>query len=231
MSSGSHHFEEQPADLIRNQDQQFIANKGWAAHSKPIRIEEDVWIGCGSFIQQSVTIGRGAIIGAGSVVLKNVPPYAICVGAPIRHVRQRLNFAPRPELYADRMEDRPYFYRGFFQLAADTAESLRCNALYADASVVLALPFGTFSSLEIDYVHLLSTPLELSISVNGVLTSVTAERNDRKICIPLQNYPESSESVDDFGFVSVDIRCDDTAEVNQYCYAVQSIRLIDKTDE
>ena len=46
----------------------------------PIIIGDDVWIGYGSIILSGVTIGQGAIIGAGSIVSKDVPPYAIYAG-------------------------------------------------------------------------------------------------------------------------------------------------------
>jgi maltose O-acetyltransferase len=58
-------------------------------HFPPVRIEDDVWIGARSIILPGLTIGRGAIIGAGSVVTKNVPPFAICGGNPARIIRYR----------------------------------------------------------------------------------------------------------------------------------------------
>jgi acetyltransferase-like isoleucine patch superfamily enzyme len=54
-----------------------------------ITVEDDVWIGANSIILPGVTIGRGAVIGAGSVVTKDVAPYAICAGNPARVVRMR----------------------------------------------------------------------------------------------------------------------------------------------
>lgn len=54
-------------------------------------IHDDVWIGAMSIILKGVTIGEGAIIGAGSVVTKNVPPWTIVAGNPakiIRHLEQ-----------------------------------------------------------------------------------------------------------------------------------------------
>ena len=45
----------------------------------PIKICDDVWIGYGCIILSGVTIGQGAVIGAGSVVAKDVPPYSIFV--------------------------------------------------------------------------------------------------------------------------------------------------------
>jgi acetyltransferase-like isoleucine patch superfamily enzyme len=49
---------------------------------RPIVIEDDVWIGTGSIILPGVTIGRGAVVGAGSVVMRNVPPMSVARGNP-----------------------------------------------------------------------------------------------------------------------------------------------------
>ena len=45
---------------------------------------EDVWVGTGCIFLQHCNIGRGAVIGAGSIVTKEVPPYAVVVGSPAR---------------------------------------------------------------------------------------------------------------------------------------------------
>jgi len=55
----------------------------------PVRIGHDVWIGAKTFIQDGVSIGHGAIIGAGAVVTHDVPPYAIVVGVPAKIIRFR----------------------------------------------------------------------------------------------------------------------------------------------
>ena len=52
----------------------------------PIVIEDDAWIGFGSAIMKGVTIGRGAIVGACSVVTNDVPPYTMVAGNPARHI-------------------------------------------------------------------------------------------------------------------------------------------------
>jgi maltose O-acetyltransferase len=52
-------------------------------------VEEDVWIGTRVIVMPGVKIGRGAIIGAGSVVTRDVSPYAIVAGAPARMLRSR----------------------------------------------------------------------------------------------------------------------------------------------
>ena len=55
----------------------------------PIIIEDDVWLGYRVIVLSGVRIGRGAVIGAGSVVTKDVPAYAIAAGVPARVVRMR----------------------------------------------------------------------------------------------------------------------------------------------
>lgn len=56
---------------------------------KPVKIGNDVFIGANVTILDGVTIGDGAVIGAGAVVSKDIPPYAIAVGCPIRILRFR----------------------------------------------------------------------------------------------------------------------------------------------
>jgi len=56
-------------------------------NSAPIIIGDDVWIGFNSIIFKGVTIGEGAIIGAGTVITKDVPANAVMVGNPARCVK------------------------------------------------------------------------------------------------------------------------------------------------
>jgi len=56
---------------------------------QPVIIETDVWVGSGSYILNGVTIGRGAIVAAGAVVTKNVPPYALVGGIPAKIIKHR----------------------------------------------------------------------------------------------------------------------------------------------
>lgn len=58
--------------------------------TEPILIGNDVWIGSRSLIMKGVHIGDGAIIAAGSVVTKDVPPYEIWGGNPAKFLKSRI---------------------------------------------------------------------------------------------------------------------------------------------
>lgn len=80
------------------------------ARARPVRrgksprtvIGSDVWICARAIVTQGVTIGHGAIVGAGAVVTKDVPPYAIVAGAPARIVRWRFDALMRRRLLKSR---------------------------------------------------------------------------------------------------------------------------------
>jgi len=57
----------------------------------PMTIGKDVWIGAGVIILKAVNIGEGAIIGAGSLVTRDIPPYTVAVGHPARPVKKRFS--------------------------------------------------------------------------------------------------------------------------------------------
>lgn len=76
-----------PANHIFTSPHQTIQSQG--IRSLGIKIENDVWIGAGTKVLDGVTIHSGAVIGAGSVVCKDVPPMSISVGVPARSIRLR----------------------------------------------------------------------------------------------------------------------------------------------
>ncbi len=68
----------------------YMQDERWTwkyADSKPIRIEDNVWIGKNAVIMKGVTVGKGAIVALRAVVTHDVPPYAIVAGNPARVVK------------------------------------------------------------------------------------------------------------------------------------------------
>jgi len=57
---------------------------------RPVVIEDDVWIAARAIILPGVTIGRGAVVAAGAVVTKDVPPYTVVGGVPAKKIKSRL---------------------------------------------------------------------------------------------------------------------------------------------
>jgi maltose O-acetyltransferase len=64
-----------------------IAEQGWTP--APVRIGADCWLGMGICVLPGVTIGDGCVVGAGSVVAKDVEPWSVAVGNPARTIRSR----------------------------------------------------------------------------------------------------------------------------------------------
>lgn len=78
-----------------------VDSPDFAAEFRPITIEDHVWIAAGAIVLPGVTIGRGAVVAAGSVVSRDLEPMGIYAGAPARRVGQRtvepnytLNYRP-----------------------------------------------------------------------------------------------------------------------------------------
>lgn len=114
ISSGKHYFDLIPNWLIKDQDKMVASDKQLSSsHSKAVQIEDDCWLGINVVVMAGVTIGKGSVIGANSVVTRNVDPYTVVAGAPSRLVRKRLEFVPPPRISYDNPSDWPYFYSGF----------------------------------------------------------------------------------------------------------------------
>lgn len=89
LDNNSHPIDanERAEDFLSNYNN---IDKHFDLKPSPIVIEDDVWIGFNCIILKGVKIGRGAIIGAGAVVTKNVEPWTINVGNPLRCVETLL---------------------------------------------------------------------------------------------------------------------------------------------
>jgi acetyltransferase-like isoleucine patch superfamily enzyme len=114
ISSGRHHFDLQPYALIKDQDRICIPNATVAANrGSAVVVEDDCWLGINAVLMPGIVVGKGAVVGANSVVTKDVSPYIVVAGSPARAIRQRLKFSPPKKIsYADPL-DWPYFYAGF----------------------------------------------------------------------------------------------------------------------
>jgi len=82
LIEGSHEYRKGPETTIM-----FSGNFS----DGPIIIEDDVWIGANCTILHNVRIGKGSVIGANSLVNKDVEPYSIMVGSPARKIKSRLD--------------------------------------------------------------------------------------------------------------------------------------------
>lgn len=77
---------------LRHEDYIHISTKGMLLkennlNEKEIIIGDDVWIGFNSTIMKGVKIGSGAIVGANTIVTKDIPEYVVCVGNPMRIIK------------------------------------------------------------------------------------------------------------------------------------------------
>jgi acetyltransferase-like isoleucine patch superfamily enzyme len=63
------------------------SDHSWNMDSEPVVIEDDVWLGNRCMIMKGVTVGKGSVVAACSLVTKNVPPHTLVVGVPARVVQ------------------------------------------------------------------------------------------------------------------------------------------------
>jgi maltose O-acetyltransferase len=75
-----------------------VDDSSWSSFAKPIIIDDYAWIATDAIILPGVHIGKGAVVGAGAVVSKNIPEYGIAVGNPAKLLNKRrikeLNYNP-----------------------------------------------------------------------------------------------------------------------------------------
>jgi acetyltransferase-like isoleucine patch superfamily enzyme len=113
VSSGTHPFRLQPHLPIREQERRLgLRGDGMAALDRPVWIQDDCWLGANVVVCPGVTVGKGAIVGANSVVVHDVTPYSVVAGAPARQIGGRLSWNPPREIHADRETDLVYVLSG-----------------------------------------------------------------------------------------------------------------------
>lgn len=109
MNGGNHLVEaisSYPFSIFGNGWEQAMDGRNFP-NKGDIHVGNDVWLGYRSVILAGVTIGDGAIVGAYSVVTKNVPPYTIVAGNPAKEIRMRFPEAEIERLLALRWWDWP----------------------------------------------------------------------------------------------------------------------------
>lgn len=84
----------------------YMAKREAAAFAR-VSIGSDVWLGANCVVLRGISIDHGAIIGAGTVVTKHVPPYAVVVGSPARTVKYRFRQKVIDRLLVSRWWDLP----------------------------------------------------------------------------------------------------------------------------
>lgn len=155
VSSAEHEFRQTPALPIRVQDFHRVRRPP-GARSRPVVIGDDCWLGINVVVLPGVAIGRGCIVGANSVVTRDLAPYTIAVGSPARPVGKRLPFVPPTRLDSGDDALIPYFYAGFSQLGRSEAQDNSPRrvrggwAAHAEFTVALAAGPSDGFELEVD---------------------------------------------------------------------------------
>ena len=85
--------------IIYNNNPQYLNVEQYL---KPVEIDNDVWIGTSAIVMGGVHIHTGAIVAAGAVVTKDVPPYAIVGGVPAKIIKYRFDEPTRNKLLASK---------------------------------------------------------------------------------------------------------------------------------
>lgn len=119
-----------PTNLISTYPFENYFFNGISATSKgDIVLDDDVWIGYNAIILSGVHIGQGAIVAAGAVVSKNVPPYSIVGGIPAKVIKYRFSEEVIAELlkidYAELTTEDIKAHRDQLSLELDSLEQVR----------------------------------------------------------------------------------------------------------
>lgn len=82
--TGSHRIDllDKPMSLIKDEDK-------LPDNDQDVIFEGDNWVASNAIVLKGVTVGRGSVIAAGSVVTKDVPPYSVVAGVPARVIKKR----------------------------------------------------------------------------------------------------------------------------------------------
>jgi acetyltransferase-like isoleucine patch superfamily enzyme len=82
ISTGDHNYSRVGVYMMDSKEKE-------ETDDQEVIIEDDVWIGANVIILKGVRIGRGSVVAAGSLVIKNIPPYSIVGGVPAKLIKNR----------------------------------------------------------------------------------------------------------------------------------------------
>ena len=141
ISSGTHQYNLIPDMTIHDQDILVkTSHKGKNRNYNQINVHDDCWLGINVVVMPGVTIGRGAVIGANSVVNRDIEPYTIVAGAPASIRKKRIEFDPPEKLNAEAIDNIRYFYSGFtLSKEQMQKEGREHGALIAENIFILAM--------------------------------------------------------------------------------------------
>jgi acetyltransferase-like isoleucine patch superfamily enzyme len=150
ISSGQHYYKLNPYWLIKDQDKYALKTKSYMQnHSKPVSIGDDCWLGVNVVVMPGVTIGKGAVVGANSVVTKDVEPYTVVAGSPVKIIKKRLEFISLKLIIYNKETDMPYFYSGFEVSEKDLLESAKYCGVFANTNFKICLDIQNMSFIHI----------------------------------------------------------------------------------
>lgn len=201
LASTAHRFRDTPHLPIRWQDAQIAVHPSntW---SRPVVVEDDCWLGINVVVCPGVTVGRGTVIGANSVVTRDTPPYAVMAGAPARMVGRRMAFNPPRSLLATRPEDFPYFYAGFYLpvYGPDWREAVN-EGLWVRQSFAIALQIQAGESIRMEVgvkaaVRVRHGSQLVGVTPGEALVFPKSEPNERGLfCFVVENWEPGCMSV------------------------------------
>jgi len=138
ISSGTHPFRLYAHLPIREQERRVEQEPDQLASlDRPVWVQDDCWLAANVVICPGVTVGKGSVIGANSVVTRDVAPYKVVAGTPARVIGERLSWRPPEIINADREEDLVYVLSGV--PVRDAGGSVRAIEITGDEPMCVAI--------------------------------------------------------------------------------------------
>ena len=94
VSIGSHCAISWDCEILDTDIHRIVFEDGSSSQPEPVVIEDRVWLGARSIVVKGVRIGEGSVIGAGSVVTRDIPPHCLAAGNPARPIKTIREWLP-----------------------------------------------------------------------------------------------------------------------------------------